>query len=211
MTSITLYDYWRSSASYRVRIALNLAGIPFKAVPIDLQADEQSSDQFRTINPQGLVPVIEIDGHHLTQSLAIIEYLHETGRYKFLPEDPKSKVRVRQLSYAVAMEIHPVCNISVAAYANNASKETITMSQWMHAFIPKGLGALENMLNSSDTGTYCHGNTLTMSDICLVPQLYNANRWGVSLDAFPIIRRISEELEQIPEFSAAHPDLFHKD
>ncbi len=200
--TITLHDYWRSSAAYRLRIALNLLGLPFTSVPVDLTAGAQTSAEHLARNPQGLVPVLEIDGNSLTQSLAILEYLDETHGAGFLPADALGRARVRALAYAVAMEIHPVCNLRVARHA--VAQGGTTMEGWMQHFITLGLTGLEGML--SGTGRYSHGDRVTLADICLVPQVYNARRWGLDLVRWPQIRTIAERLDAIPAFAAAHPD-----
>jgi maleylacetoacetate isomerase len=205
----TLYDYWRSSASYRVRIALNFAGISFDSVPVNLLTGEQISAENRARNPQGLVPTLMQDGLTLTQSLAIIEYLNDTGAHQFLPEDPAAKAHVRALSYAIAMEIHPVCNLSVAKFAVSNSEGGISMESWMQHFISNGLSAFENMLTAS--GEYCFGDTPGMADLCLVPQLYNAARWGVDLAGMPKTSAIGQRLANLPEVEQAHPDHFAPD
>ncbi len=202
----TLHDYWRSSASYRVRIALGLIGETWTSIPIDLVAGAQRSPEHLAINPQGLVPALEIDGLTLTQSLAIVEYLDETRQAGFLPDDAPGRARARALAYAVAMEIHPVCNLRVAGHAVTASQGAITMEGWMRAFIEPGLDAFEVMLDHPGSGRFCHGDTPGIADICLVPQLYNADRWGVSLDAMPRIRAIRSELDAVPAIAAAHPN-----
>lgn len=202
----TLHDYWRSSASYRVRIALGLVGERWATVAVDLVAGAQRQPKHLGRNPQGLVPALEIDGLILTQSLAIIEYLDETRRAGFLPADPAGRARVRALAHAIAMEIHPICNLRVARHAVAASGGAVTMEAWMRAFIGPGLAAFEAMLDHPGTGRFCHGDTVGLADICLVPQLYNADRWGVSLDAMPRIRAIRAALEPIPAIAAAHPD-----
>ncbi|MBL6429129.1 MAG: maleylacetoacetate isomerase [Maritimibacter sp.] len=201
---VTLHDYWRSSASYRLRIAMGLAGMEWEAVTVDLQAGAQTSEAHMSRNPQGLVPVLEIDGHSFTQSLSILEYLDETRDLGLLPKDPAGRQAVRALSYAIAMEIHPVCNLRVAKHAVAASGGAITMQGWMQTFIGPGLAAFETML---DGGDFCYGDGVTMADICLVPQLYNARRWEVDLAPLPKIRHISDRLDEIPAFAAAHPDL----
>ncbi|WGI22502.1 maleylacetoacetate isomerase [Amylibacter sp. IMCC11727] len=202
---ITLYDYWRSSAAYRLRIAFGLAGLDFNAISVDLLTGEHRGAENLARNPQGLVPSVSINDETLTQSLAIIEYLSDAGYHHFLPRAPLDKAHVRALSYAIAMEIHPVCNLSVAKFASENS-DTITMKSWMQQFIPKGLTGLEGMLTKS--GMYCFGDTVTMADLCLIPQLYNADRWEVDLTPFPKIRSIAENLYQLDAVNAAHPDHF---
>lgn len=201
-----LHDYWRSSAAYRVRIALGLLGIDWEAVAVDLTKGAQRAPGHLALNPQGLVPVLEIDGLTLTQSLAIVEYLDETRGAGFLPADAAGRARVRALAYAIAMEIHPICNLRVARHATEASGGAIRMEDWMQAFIAPGLAAFEALLDHPATGRFCHGDTPGLADICLVPQLYNAERWGVSLAPLPRIRAIRSELDHLPAVAAAHPD-----
>lgn len=206
MTDVKLYDYWRSSAAYRLRIAFNLAGLPFESVSVDLVAGDHRAAENAARNPQRLVPTADIDGQVLTQSLAVIEYLYDAGHYFFLPQDILGKHRVRALSYAIAMEIHPVCNLSVAKYASENSGGNVTMQSWMQHFIPKGFEGVEAMLRTSDR--YCHGDSLTMADCCLMPQMYNALRWEVDMAPFPKIAAKYDALKDIPEIAAAHPDQF---
>lgn len=202
----TLYDYWRSSAAYRLRITLNLMGLAYDQVPVDLTSGAHRASENLARNPQGLVPTLEIDDHVLTQSLAIIEYLDETRRFGLLPGTALGRARVRQISYAIAMEIHPVCNLSVAKHAVENSGGTMEMKDWMLAFIPKGLAAVEAMLDAPTTGQFCHGDRISMADICLVPQMYNANRWGVDVSDLSNINRIMTNLNAIEAVKAAHPD-----
>ncbi len=203
---ITLYDYPKSSAAYRVRIALNILELPYKKVHVNLLDGAHRTAENLARNKQGLVPTLEIDGQLLTQSLAIIEYLDEVRGTMFLPRDPLARARVRTLSYAIAMEIHPICNLSVAKYTANHSGDHITMQSWMQAFIPKGLAAFEAMLDHPETGKYCHADRITMADLCLVPQVYNADRWGIDMVPFARINAIMENLQAHSAVRAAHPD-----
>jgi maleylacetoacetate isomerase len=201
---IILYDYWRSSAAYRVRIALNLAGLSYRSIPVDLVKGEHRTPENLARNPQGLVPTLKIDGLQLTQSLAILEYLDEAHDAGFLPRDAVGRAHVRALAYAVAMETAPVCNPSVRNYAAQKSNGTVTAEHWQNHFITKGLTAFEAMLPG--TGIYCHGDTITLPDICLVPQAYNARRVGMDLGMFPRINSILDRLETLAAIKAAHPD-----
>jgi maleylacetoacetate isomerase len=203
---VILYDYWRSSSAYRLRIALNLLAVPHIRHAVDLAAVEQNTAGNLARNPQGLVPTLKIDGTSLTQSLAILEYLDEVHVAGFLPKDAFGRARVRALSYAVAMEIQPVCNLRVARYAVGQSAGSITMEIWMRHFITLGLDGLEPMLDHAQSGSYCHGDQVTLADICLVPQIYNARRWGLDLASYPRIMAICDALESIPAIAAAHPD-----
>jgi maleylacetoacetate isomerase len=204
---IRLYDYWRSSASYRVRIALALAGLDWETVPVDLLAGDQRASAHLARNPQGLVPVLEIDGLRLTQSLAIVEYLDETRGLGLVPADPAERARVRAIAHAVAMDIHPVCNLAVARAAIDAAQGALAMEGWMRRFIGPGLAAVEAMVDDGACGgPFCAGGRATLADVCLAPQLYNARRWGVDLAPMPRLRRIEATLAALPAFAAAHTD-----
>ncbi|MBD9494783.1 MULTISPECIES: maleylacetoacetate isomerase [unclassified Ensifer] len=208
MSETVLYDYWRSSASYRVRIALNSLGESYRSVPVDLLAKAHKAPEHLVRNPQGLVPVLEIDGERFTQSLAIIEYLAETWATSgFLPDDAIGRQRVRSLSYAIAMDIHPVCNLSVVSHVMaNAEDSEAARRNWMRKFIGEGLAAFERLLDHSATGRFCHGDMPTMADFCLVPQVYNARRWDVDLSACPRLVAIDQNCAEIEAFARAHPD-----
>lgn len=206
MTGVTLYDYWRSSASYRVRIALNLAGVDYKTVPINLTKREQCSEHHLARNPLGFVPVLEIDGLVLTQSLAILEYLEETRLLGLLPGDAAGRARVRAISYAIAMDIHPVCNLSVVDQVMQlAGAGSDIGSRWMQKFIGERLSGVEKMLATHPNDPFCHGEDPTLADLCLIPQVYNARRWNVSLDALPNVVRIAAHCDNDPAFRAAQP------
>lgn len=204
MNEIILYDYWRSSAAYRVRIGLNLLGLPWTSKTVNLLTGAHKDAAYLEMNPQGLVPTIQLDEVLMTQSLSILEYLNETRNAGWLPEDAKARAQVRALSYAIAIDIHPVCNLSVAKYATENSNGGVTMESWMRQFIPKGLAAYEKMLTKA--GRYSVGDSVTLADICLVPQLYNAARWGVPTDDFPNTLEIGARLNALPAFEAAKPE-----
>ncbi|GAA4131986.1 maleylacetoacetate isomerase [Aminobacter aganoensis] len=207
MSETVLFDYWRSSASYRVRIALNMLGEEFRSVSVDLLAKDQKSAGHLARNPQGLVPVLEVDGHAFTQSLAIIEYLNETRAAGFLPSDPVGRQRVRQLSYAIAMEIHAVCNTGVVVELMRVATDgEAARDAWMQKFIGDGLAAFERLLEHPSTGQFCHGDTPAMADFCLVPQVYNARRWDVDISGLPRVLDIAGRCEQLDAFAKAHPD-----
>jgi maleylacetoacetate isomerase len=211
MSEATLYDFWRSSASYRVRIALNLAGIAHQSVPVDLVKREHKSAAHLARNPQGFVPALHIDGQLLTQSLAIVEYLDETRGLGLLPADPADRAKVRAVAYAIAMDIHPVCNLGVVNHVMElADNLEETRSNWMKKFIGEGLAAVEEML-AALPGPMCLGGEPTLADICLVPQVYNARRWDVDISLHARIGVAMERLEKIPAFAAAHPDQVKPD
>ncbi|KZL03625.1 MULTISPECIES: maleylacetoacetate isomerase [unclassified Pseudovibrio] len=207
MSNIKLYDYWRSSASYRVRIALNLKGLSYDMVTVNLLKGEQKTDENLSRNPQGFVPSLDLDGDMLTQSLAIIEYLDELHPSPaLLPSTARERARVRALSHAIAMDIHPVCNLGVVQrIVELAGGDDQIKIDWMREFIAKGLDAFEQMLADRQSGKFCHGDQVGLADICLVPQVYNADRWGVDRSHLTRINAIFEQTEQIEAFQKAAP------
>lgn len=207
MTETTLFDYWRSSASYRVRITLNLAEIPYRSISVNLLTGEHKSPEHIARNPQGLVPVLDIDGHRLTQSLAIIEYLDSTRDMGLLPKDPAARAQAQALAQSIAVDLHPVCNSSVAAFASELTGNREGASAaWMSRFIRPGLQAFEQLLGAYEQTPYCCGDTPGLADICLMPQIFNAQRWEVDFSDLPRIQGVVKACENHPAFAAAHPD-----
>ena len=209
MVEPVLFDYWRSTASYRVRIALGLKGLSYKAQVVDLLAGAQKASAYRQRNPQSLLPSLQIDDQLLTQSLSIIEYLEETRpEPALLPADALGRARVRALSHAVAMDIHPVCNLRVVNHVVGlAGGGEAGKRAWMQHFIGEGLDALEAMLTQSPASRFSYGDSPTMADLCLVPQLYNARRWELAVDRWPRLTRIDTECAELEAFRNAHPDV----
>ena len=205
----TLYGYFRSSAAYRVRIALNLKGLAYDQAPVNLVKGEQKSDDFRTHNPLGLVPVLETDdGTQLTQSLAICEYLEERHpEPPLLPVDAEGRARVRSLAQLVACEIHPLNNLKVLKYLVHELKlDDEAKLAWYRHWIAEGFTALEARLASeSASGAFCHGDSPTLADVCLVPQVFNAERFECDLSAYPTLRRITERCRALDAFAKAAP------
>ena len=207
MGDTVLLDYWRSSASYRLRIALNLAGIDYAAVSVDLVKGEHKSPEHLARNPQGLVPVLEIDGLRLTQSLAILDYLDETRNLGLLPKDAGQRAKVRALAHSVAVDVHPVCNLQVAKQATHLSGGAEDMPKaWMQHFIRPGLQAFEVLLSEFGQAPFCTGDAPGLADICLMPQLYNARRWEADFSDLPRICAVEAACAAHPAFAAAHPD-----
>ena len=208
---IKLYTYFRSSAAYRVRIALNLKGLPFESIPVHLlrEGGAQHSVDYVRLNATHLVPTLVDGALAMGQSMAIIEYLDEVyGAPPLLPADPPGRARVRALSQSIACEIHPLNNLRVLQYLEHELKiDESAKAKWYQHWITLGFTALESMLEkSSDTGVFCHGNSPTMADCCLIPQIANARRFNTPLDAFPQIRRIETACLAMPEFERAAPE-----
>ena len=204
MSETVLWDYPKSSASYRVRIALNLAGINYRSETVNLLDGAQKEPEHLARNPQGLVPVLDIDGHRLTQSLAILEYLDDTRGLGLLPVDPVARANVRALGQSIAVDLHPVCNLSVMRHATGGQDPART--NWMHHFIAPGLHAFETMLANFRQAPFCTGNSPTLPDLCLIPQLYNADRWGVDYADCNRIIGVASACANHPAFEQAKPD-----
>lgn len=202
-----LYSYFRSSASYRVRIALNLKGLQAELIPVNLLKGEQKGEEYKKLNPQQLVPAL-VDGEHtLTQSLAIMEYLEEKfPSPALLPQPLHERARVRALALAIACEIAPLANVGPLNFLTQDMKLSDEQKmQWYRHWLAKGFAAVEQLLASSYTGSYCHGSEPTIADCCLVPQLFNARRFDCDLSPYPTIVRIGDHCAQHPAFAAAHP------
>lgn len=203
-----LFDYYRSSAAYRLRIALALKEIPAEQVSCHLRHGEQHSPAYRRLNPQGLVPSLAVGETVLTQSLAILEYLDETHpEPPLLPGDALGRARVRSLAQLIACDIHPLNNLRVLKYLKDPlGQSQATIDAWIGHWILEGFAALETRLaRDSDTGSWCHGDTPGLADCVLIPQLYNARRFSVPLEAFPTLLRIDAQAAAHPAFHAAHP------
>ncbi|MGY6565248.1 MAG: maleylacetoacetate isomerase [Halomonadaceae bacterium] len=205
----TLYGYFRSSAAFRVRIALNLKGLDYDQVPVNLVKGEQRDKDNLARNPQGLVPILETDdGIQLSQSLAICEYLEERHpEPALLPADAEGRARVRSLAQLVACEIHPLNNLKVLKYLVHELKlDEAAKLAWYRHWIAEGFTALEARLaNEPATGEFCHGDSPSLADLCLVPQVFNAERFECDLSAYPTIRRIAERCRAMDAFAKAAP------
>lgn len=206
---LTLHSYFRSSAAFRVRIALNLKGLDYNQIPVNLVKGEHRQDAHLHRNAQGLVPVLETDeGIALTQSMAICEYLEECyPEPPLLPENPEARARVRSLAMLIACEMHPLNNLSVLAYlTNQLGVDEATKLAWYQHWIAKGFTALEARLaHEPDTGSFCHGDAPTLADVFLVPQVFNAERFKCDLTPFPTLVRIATQSRNLPEFKKAAP------
>lgn len=202
-----LYGYFRSSAAFRVRIALNLKGLAYDNVFIHLRKGEEFAQDYLRLNPQGIVPTLEDGSHVLTQSLAIIEYLEETyPEPALLPKKPSERARIRALALAIACEIHPLNNLRVLEYLKSVFKVTPEQQEaWYKHWIADGFKAFEQMLAGGDTDQFCHGDTPGLGDVCLVPQVFNARRFNCPLDDYPMLMRVFNECMQLDAFDRAQP------
>lgn len=203
MSEIILWDYPKSSASYRVRIALNLAGIDYRIETVNLLEKAHRSDAHLARNPQGFVPVLDIDGERFTQSLAILDYLDSTRSMGLLPTDPVQRAKVQAAAHAIAVDLHPVCNLSVAGHATDGKEPART--DWMRHFIRPGLQAFEALIAGFEGAKFACGDTPGLADICLMPQLYNANRWGADYADLSRIVAVEKACAELDAFKAAYP------
>jgi maleylacetoacetate isomerase len=208
---LQLYTYFRSSAAYRVRIALNLKGLPFESIPVHLvrHGGEQHGADYARINPAHLIPALVDGDDTLSQSLAIIEYLEETHPTPaLLPLDAADRARVRALAQTVACEIHPLNNLRVLRYLTQELKiDEVAKIKWIQHWIALGFAAFEAQLaHSARTSEFCHGNAPTLADCCLVPQLYNARRFDTPLEAYPNLLRVEAACLALEAFQTACPE-----
>ena len=202
-----LCDYYRSSAAYRVRIALNLKGVEYDQRPVNLLESEQKSDDYRALNPQGLVPMLEIDSQRLTQSLSIIVYLDQRFPVPpLMPGEPADGAHVRAMALAIACDIHPLNNLRVLKYLKNPlGQEQEAIDAWAQHWIVEGFAALEEIAEAG-SGPYLFGDQVTLADVCLVPQMYNARRVRADLSKTPKLVAIDKALNALEPFRRARPE-----
>ncbi len=204
---LTLWGYFRSSAAYRLRIALNHKNIAYRQRTVNLSEGEHSVAEFQEINPQGLVPVLELeDGTRLTQSMAVLEYLEEIyPDPAILPADPVIRTRVRAVADIVACDIHPIDNLRVLKYLRGPlGQDEEAVTTWYNHWLAKGFDAIEALIEGNG---YCFGNSVSLADICLMPQIFNAHRFKLSLDSYPRIRSVEESCGAMGAFADAHPGV----
>jgi maleylacetoacetate isomerase len=207
---MNLYTFFRSSAAFRVRIALNVKGCKYNSISKAFAKNEHRAEDYLLINPQGLIPALEADGNLLSQSLAIVEYLEETRPDPpLLPKEPGARARVRAMALAIACEIHPLNNLRVLNYLRKEfgqSEEGV--NTWYRHWVTEGFKGLEVMAQESSwTKRFCYGDSLSMADVLLAPQMYNARRFKCDLSSFPTLVSIDEHLQTLPAFEAARPEV----
>ena len=204
---MTLYSYWRSTTSYRVRAALNLKGVSYNTRPVDLLAGDQHDPHYAALNPSHGVPVLELDdGTVLTQSLAILDYLdaiHPTP--PLLPAEPLARARVMAAAHVLAVDVHPINNLRVVRHLRDVFDIAQDQIQdWMQRWMTEGLTAIETMIGPKTD--FCFGATPDLADICLTAQVYNARRWGIDLSFCPKVQRVDAACQRVDAIAAAHPD-----
>jgi maleylacetoacetate isomerase len=213
MNRLRLHGYWRSSAAYRVRLALAWKGLPYDYLPVNLARDggEQFAADYVRLNPQSRVPTLEVDGAVLTQSMAILEWLEEEfpAAPRLLPDAPLARARVRSLAQLVVADIQPLQNTAVTRYLRERQQwPDEAVAAWLREWIGRGLRALEQRLAGEPaTGRFCHGDAPTLADVCLVPQCYASRRFGVDVAAFPRIAAIEAACAELEPFRRALPEL----
>jgi maleylacetoacetate isomerase len=202
-----LYSFFRSSAAFRVRIALNLKGVDYETVSVDLPAAAHRAPEFRAVNPQATIPTLDDDGTILWQSLAIIEYLD--ARFpspRLIPAEPVARARVQALAQLIACEIHPLNNLRVLNYLRGELKlDEQAVGKWYSHWVAEAFGPLETLV-ARFGGRYCFGDSLTLADVCLVPQMYNARRFKCDVSPYPTLVRIADGLSASPAFARAAPE-----
>ena len=202
---LRLYDYWRSSAAYRVRIALNLKGLAYESVAVNLVAGEQGAAENRAVNPQGLVPTLIVEGQAITQSLAIIDYLD--ARWpdpRLVPAAPLARARTLARALAIVADVHPVNNLRILKRLESQfGADQAAKDEWYRHWVAEGFAALETMAGD---GPFLGGDTPDLADVCLVPQMFNARRFALPLDPYPKLVAADAAASALPAFQAAHPD-----
>jgi maleylacetoacetate isomerase len=203
---VKLHTYWRSTTSYRVRIALNLKGVAYEAIPVNLVSGEQRSEQYSALNPgQGVPTLVLDDGTVLTQSMAILEWLEETHpQPALLPSDPVGRARVRAAAFGIATDVHPVNNLKVVNRLKSMGHSQDEAVEWMNDWMTRGFNAMQSLIDPATD--YCFGDRPGLADICLVGQLYNAHRWGCDLKSFTRLTDIEKRCLLLPAFDAARPE-----
>ncbi|MEZ5984539.1 MAG: maleylacetoacetate isomerase [Hyphomonas sp.] len=207
---IRLYDYWRSSAAYRVRIAMNLKGVPYERSPVNIApgSDEQKAGAYKAVNPQMRVPTIEVDGQRAGQSMAVLEWLEETyPTPSILPSDPWERLQARSFADTIACDIHPLNNLSVlAALRNEFRADEAAVTRWYHDWIRRGFEALETIALARKTGDFLFGDAPTIAEIALIPQIANARRFDMDLSAFPTLLALDAACLELEAFRKASPE-----
>src|SRR5262245_6323291 len=203
-----LYSFFRSSAAYRVRIALNVKDVAYETISVNLPGAEHLAAEFRAMNPQATIPTLDDDGTILWQSLAIIEYLDTRfPSPRLIPAEPVARARVQALAQLIACEIHPLNNLRVLKYLRGELKlDEAAVNKWYSHWIAEAFGPLETLVARYGGGRYCFGDSLSLADVCLVPQLYNARRFSCDVTPYPTLVRIADALSAQPAFAAAAPD-----
>ncbi|WP_165183920.1 maleylacetoacetate isomerase [Caulobacter soli] len=203
---LTLHSAWRSSAAYRVRIGLNLKGLAYDIAPVNLVSNQHQGPAFTALNPQRLLPALEVDGKILTQSLAILDWLDETvPEPALLPADPFDRATVRTMAHIIASDIHPVNNLRILRALTELGVDEPGREAWIGRWITDGFTALEGLIVAHGQG-FAFGDTPGLADCCLVPQVYNAERFKTDLTPFPAIRAVAARCAEHPAFAAAHPN-----